>query len=62
MIASKKLDSIITYKPNIITLFRLIMLFVSVIIYPSAPKQACLLLMISVVLDYIDGIIARKYN
>ena len=62
MVAYKSLSVIITYKANLVTFFRIVLLFVSVILFPSFVSVSCALLMISVVLDYVDGMVARKYH
>lgn len=62
MTQNRKLVQILIYKANIVTFFRLFMLFVSTTIFSSHQFEACSLLMGSVVLDYVDGIVARSYN
>ena len=45
-----------------ITGFRLILNYAALLLFHEFPELSCLLVMISVILDYIDGYTARKYN
>ena len=44
------------------TAFRFGLNYVAVILFPSSPEAAGLVLMISVIFDYFDGMAARKYK
>jgi phosphatidylglycerophosphate synthase len=56
------LPEIMHYIPNMITGFRLVLLYCAVFFFQEAPLIACGLLMTSVVLDYADGYAARRYK
>lgn len=57
-----ELKHILMYKANIITIFRIILLIIALGTFNYSSHLACFLLMISVILDYFDGMIARYYN
>ena len=44
------------------TAFRFGLNYVAAILFPSSPEAAGLVLMISVIFDYFDGMAARKYK
>ena len=61
-IQTKSLRQIIWYIPNLLTAFRFGLNYVAAILFPSSPEAAGLVLMISVIFDYFDGMAARKYK
>jgi CDP-diacylglycerol--inositol 3-phosphatidyltransferase len=61
-ILTKSLPEIICYIPNMITGFRLALNYCSLLLFHEFPQLSCLLMMVSVILDYVDGYAARKYN
>ena len=61
-IQTKSLRQIICYIPNLLTAFRFGLNYVAAILFPSSPEAAGLVLMISVIFDYFDGMAARKYK
>ena len=62
MAEDRTLKQILKTKANLVTFFRIILLFLAIVLFPQFPAAASLTFMLSVVLDYIDGIIARMYN
>lgn len=58
----KSLQEILTYKPQFVTGSRFLLLYVAVYLFPTHPQTAAILMMTTVILDYVDGIVARKYN
>jgi phosphatidylglycerophosphate synthase len=58
----KSLSKIIYYIPNMITGFRGLLNYISLVLFNDFPEISCSLLMVSVILDYFDGYAARKYH
>lgn len=54
------LQIIIQYIPNLITASRLILLFIAITLFNNYVTSAALLLLFTVILDYADGIVARR--
>jgi phosphatidylglycerophosphate synthase len=61
-VQSKSLKEILTYKAQYVTGFRFTLIYVSVFLFSSFPQVSGMMMMVSVILDYFDGMVARKYN
>lgn len=59
---TRSLREILTYKPQFVTGSRFILLYIAVYLFPTHPQTAALLMMATVILDYVDGIVARRCN
>jgi phosphatidylglycerophosphate synthase len=61
--AKATLSSIVRFKPNLITFLRFIMILASAQFYQAEfVLTSAGITMISVILDYVDGMVARKYS
>ena len=58
----KSLREIAFNRPDAVTGSRNLINCAALYLFPTRPQTAGLLLMISVILDYFDGAVARKYN
>lgn len=58
----KSLQEILTYKPQYVTGSRSLLVYLAVYLFPTHPQTAAALVMVSVIFDYVDGIVARKYH
>ena len=54
------MDSMLKSKTNIVTPFRLLMIFLFLVTFPTHSVLACIIFMLSVVLGYFPGVNARK--
>lgn len=58
---TKKLSEIITNKPNIVTGFRMVLNLAAVYFFHQYSVISAAFILLSTILDYIDGEVARKY-
>jgi phosphatidylglycerophosphate synthase len=61
-IQPKSLKEILKYKAQYVTGFRFALIYVSVFLFPTFPQVSGMMMMASVILDYFDGMVARKFN
>ena len=56
------LAEIVSFHPNKITAFRILLLMASIAFFRSENNTDVILLAIVGILDYVDGFVARKFN
>jgi phosphatidylglycerophosphate synthase len=58
---SKNLLQIITNKPNLVTGFRMVLNLAAVSLFNQYSVLSAAFILLSTILDYFDGVVARKY-
>lgn len=58
---SKNLLQIITNKPNLVTGFRMVLNLAAVSLFNQYSVLSASFILLSTILDYFDGVVARKY-
>jgi phosphatidylglycerophosphate synthase len=59
---SKSLHEILMYKAQHVTGFRFVLIYLAVYLSPSYPQTSGMMILTSVILDYFDGMVARRYK
>ena len=59
---SKSLCEILNYKAQYVTGFRFLLIYLAVYLFPNFPQTSGMIILASVILDYFDGMVARKYK
>lgn len=58
----KSLSEILMYKAQYVTGFRFVLIYLAVYLFPTFPQTSGMIVLASVILDYFDGMVARKYK
>lgn len=59
---NKKLQEIIFNKPNLVTGFRMVLNLAAVFFFNQYSVMSAAFILLSIILDYVDGEVARKYQ